>query len=301
MTNANKRRRGHRWMGLLAFPVMMIAALGLGACGSDDDTTQPGSESGSVRIALSDAPFPFSLVDTAMVRIDSVSVHLDAAADAGGWITIDDHTRVVNLLDLQNGVTEEIAAAEVPVGEIDQLRLHVSDAGVTLVDGRSFDLEIPSGDRTGIKVFPTPNILVVSDLTTDLLLDFDVSNSFHPIPASPNHVDDIREFQFRPTLHVANLTSTGTVSGMVFTTLGTETEIDDLPLAGAAITLYDGPTEVAGTATTTTGAFRVMGIPAGEYRLVVTMLGFVESVATVDVIAGNETVVAEQRLDPIGG
>ena len=42
-------------------------------------------------------------------------------------------------------------------------------------------------------------------LTSELLLDFDVSRSFHPIPASPINASDIVEFVFRPSVRAVNL------------------------------------------------------------------------------------------------
>jgi hypothetical protein len=294
--------RARIYRALTGAAVLAIALAGWTGCSDDDDgATPPSTETGRVRVHMTDAPFPFSMVDAAVVIIDSVSLHLDAASDQSGWITIDETERELNLLALQNGTTELLADADVPAGEVDQLRLHVREASVVLTDGRTFDLDIPSGDRSGIKIFPSPNIQVEGDLTTELLLDFDVSNSFHPIPASPNHVDDIREFQFRPSLHVVNLSAAGSIAGTAFTTLGTESELDDLPLQAASITVYSGPTEVASTASSATGSFRVLGLPAGEYTVVATSVGFLEASTTVTVEAGAETSGLELRLSPIGG
>jgi hypothetical protein len=298
---AARSRRRHALVPAAFGALSLSLLLGLSACGDDDNETETPTSEGRVRVHLTDAPFPYAMVDSAVVRIDSLSLHLDAGAEFSGWLTIDEMDREVNLLALQNGTTEIVADAVVPEGEVDQLRLHVSEAHVTLVDGRTFELDVPSADLTGIKVFPSPSVMVSSAGTTELLLDFDVSNSFRPVPPAPSEVDDIQQFDFEPTLSVANLTSTGSISGTVFTSLGTEVEIDDLPLSFASVTVYDGPTEVASTATTLTGEFHLRGLAPGTYTVKATALGFLESSLSATVEERDETDGLEFRLDPSDG
>lgn len=51
---------------------------------------------------------------------------------------------------------------------------------VYLKNGKRFDLSVPSGAQTGVNVFLSLVINVVSQVSTDLLLDFDLSRSFLP-------------------------------------------------------------------------------------------------------------------------
>ena len=91
-----------------------------------------------------------------------------------------------NLLDLTNGVTENLASVEIPAGSYDQVRVYVSDASIVLKNGTDYDLTVPSGASTGIKVFINPDIEVVGGLTAELLLDVNVSQSFIPL-GPPNN------------------------------------------------------------------------------------------------------------------
>src|SRR5262245_28196369 len=98
------------------FPVLspLVAlglAFGLGACG-DSDT-------GTVRVQLTDAPFPFEMLESATVDINEVKVHVTSdPGDEGEWETISTEDQTIDLLDLQNGITHILGEAEVPEGFI---------------------------------------------------------------------------------------------------------------------------------------------------------------------------------------
>ncbi len=189
-------------------PALIVLFL-LGTGCKEDNPATAGAE-GKLQLRLADAPYPFEMLSSAVVVIDEVTVHMEAEdEDQGGFYLVDDSTRAFDLLDLQAGVTAALASGNVPAGELDQIRLHVIDADVVLADGREFDLTIPSGESSGLKIFPSPPVVVIGDLTTEILLDFDVSESFLPIPAAPVHASDIREFHFRPVIRVVNPGDTG--------------------------------------------------------------------------------------------
>lgn len=276
----SNRRVFQAFCALAAFGL----ALGIGACGNSD--------TGTVRAQLTDAPFPFGMLDSAAVAISEVKVHVisdPGDGDDDGWHTISTEEDTVNLLDLQNGVTRILGETEVPVGYINQIRLLVDEAWVVLDDGREFDLDIPSGDRSGIKIHISPFIEVRGGDLTDLLLDFDVSRSFHPIPASANHSADIREFHFRPSIRAANLSTTGSVSGRVVDDMDTPADPDDdVPIENASVTVFYNGDEIANTATDQDGDFVLLGLPAGGVTLAANAPGFDQGVLDVTVVAGSD-------------
>ena len=276
----------------LAFSLSGIAALFL-ACGESGDT-------GQVRLELGDAPFPFELIDSAIVVVESIDVHIAADdPDQSGFHVLTTTQQTLNLLELQNGITAVLAQSEVPTGKITEIRLEVSEASVTLTDGRTFDLDIPSGDESGLKVFPNPHIVVVSSLTTELLLDFDVSRSFHPIPSGATHAAEIQEFTFRPSLRATNLSETGTLSGTVWSDAGTAENVDDdLPLDNAAVTVYQGGEEVTAGSTDAAGHYKLLGLPGGSALVAVTANGFGADSLETSVVVGNESGGNDFRLTP---
>jgi hypothetical protein len=74
----------------------------------------------------------------------------------------------VNLLELTNGITETLVDTEVPVGMYDLVRVYVKGVNVVLTDGTSYNLDVPSGEQTGIKLFIKPGLTVNGRLSADL-------------------------------------------------------------------------------------------------------------------------------------
>jgi hypothetical protein len=274
--------------GRAALAAWMTAGA-LSAAGCSDGGLPGGTDgaTGTIRVSLADSPYPFDLIRTAELTVDQVSVRYQGD-DAGGFLVLGDELRTVNLLDLRNGVTTLLVEAEVPAGTIDQLRLRVVDAGVTLTDGREFPLEVPSGETSGLKADADPPIVVAGGLTADLLLDVDVSRSFLAVPAAPRRVDDVRGFHFKPVVRVANLSESGSISGHVRSDAATGANpSDDVPLAGATVTAMLGGTDYA-TATDPDGFYRLMGLPPGTHTVTVFAEGHQPDGLSVPVVAGND-------------
>lgn len=290
--------------GLLGRALVWVAVgllgAGVSACNDDDDDiTEPEGE-GHLVVRIADAPFPYAWVESAMISIDSVGVQFDTSVDEPRWMTISTTPRDINLLTLQNGNSQVLADVDMKVGEVEQVRLHINAASLTLTDDREFDLTIPIEDEDGIEV-AVSDVAVESDQTVDLLLDFDVSNSFIPTPSTANDIDDIIRFDFAPQIRVEDLSATGSISGTVYSTNGTATETDDVALSGAAVTILSDTVEIAGTASSSDGTFHMLGLPPGQYQILVTAVGYVSAATTESVERGQENDGNELRLTPIGG
>ena len=102
----------------------MAAATVLAACGGSDSDPVVTPASGTVRIALTD--IPACGYDEVNVTVDRVRVHQNGAAsdNASGWseVVLSPPKRI-NLLNLTNGVLEELGATQLPVGTYTLLRL----------------------------------------------------------------------------------------------------------------------------------------------------------------------------------
>jgi hypothetical protein len=274
----------------------MFLCLASGCLNDDGSSTGPGT----LVVKLTDAPFPFDFVESANVTIDEVSVRIAATEEsASGFQVLTTERQPVNLLELQNGVTTTLVEREMPAGEIDQIRIVISEASVTLKDGRVFDLKVPSGASSGLKVFPTPPVVVATSLTTELLLDCDVSESFKAIPRSPKKMSAIRSFQFHPVLRVVNRSETGTISGRVLTNGGTTLdESDDAPLQGVAVTVHGAAEALTTTSTNETGEYRIMGLLPGEYEITAEKVGFEAASLTATVVVANDNGGNDFHLEP---
>lgn len=275
---------------LVTCTLVVALAVTLGAVGGCSD--EP-SATGTLVIQLTDAPFPYDMIAIADLGVDGVEVHV-RAMDGGqsGFHVLSDSSQVFSLLDLSNGVTAFLGEVELPVGEIDQLRLLVSSASVGLLDQRTFDLNVPSGESSGLKVFFDPPIHVVANEETNVLIDVDASQSFRSIPASPARVDEITGFQFHPVLRVSVTDNASILAGRV------TASADDAPIRGATVSLWEDGSLVTSTATDLNGEWMMLGVEPGAKILRAEAAGFVAAQTTVTATAGATTAGVDLDLDP---
>ena len=248
------------------------------AC-SDNDTTEAGV--GRLTIQLTDAPFPLDLISEANVTIYKIEARQkydsdeenstmeegenmdddsDDMHDGNAIVVLMEEEMNVNLLDLTNGITETLVNTEIPAGTYDQLRVYAKGINVVMNDeeGTTYDLKVPSGEQSGIKIKIKPAITIAGGLSADLLLDFDVSRSFVP----RGNIRDMSKFNgfiFKPVIKVSNMATAGTLAGVV-------TDMaDGTALAGAQITVSQNGEEITSSFTDETGAYMIMGLDPGEY------------------------------------
>ena len=278
----------------LSFILLACFAAFIGCTDSNDESARMGKMS----IRLTDAPFPHDLVAEANVtifKIDARNIAMESdtetegkvADETGSSFTVLMEQEIeVNLLDLTNGITETLVDTEVPNGTYDLVRVYVKGVNVVLTDGTTYDLKVPSGEQTGIKVFIKPGITVAGNLSADLLLDFDVSKSF----VAKGNIKDlagITGFNFKPVIKACNLSTAGSLAGMV-TTLQEEVAVG---LEGAQVSIFAADTLNTTTFTDGTGAYMVMGLLSGDYDVTVELDGYdAQSVEDIEIVAGNKTV-----------
>lgn len=158
---------------------------------SDTDRTNRGT----VEVLLTDDPFPYDLVEEANATIRRV----EAISKTEGHVVLSEEARTFNLLELRNGLTATLAEGELPAGTYSQLRLIVGDtASVTLKNGETFNLQVPSGTETGIKV-QVGDLEVEAGKEVELTLDFDVGESF-VVKGNVNTPAGIQGFIFKPVI-----------------------------------------------------------------------------------------------------
>ena len=268
-----------------------VAVLFLSGCSEYGNELQY-VEYGTVSVKLTDAPFPYSFVSEANVTITKVEARRknisepeDGENDNPFEVLFEGEVSA-NLLELTNGVTKSLGEAEVPVGTYDLVRVYVKDANVVLTDGTVYDMKVPSGAQTGIKVFIKPAITVVGELTTELLLDFDVSRSFVAL-GNTNSVSGIKGFNFKPVIKAANMTTSGTLAGTVTTLM------DNIQtgLEGVQVGIIAADTLYTSTFTDAAGMYTIMGIEAGTYSVSAEFKDYVTQIVDeVSIIEGNKTV-----------
>jgi len=248
---------------------------------------------GKISVKLTDAPFPYDFIDEANVTIYKIETrvkNLDESKgdqDDSNFEVLYEGEQKVNLLTLTNGVTMAMGEAEVPVGSYDLVRVYIKEGSVVLKDGTTFDLKVPSGEQTGIKVFVNPAIEVFSSLSSDLLLDIDVSKSFIA-KGNIESMGGITGFNFKPVIRASNMSTAGSLAGRV-TTLVEEVETG---IDGVQISVWDGEEHITSTSTDESGNYMVLGLEEGTYTIQAEAMDYTTNIKEdVAILAANKTTV----------
>ncbi len=264
------------------------------ACNENDDSAKAGK--GTVVIKLTDAPFPVSLVDQALVTIDKIEIRSTVEVEnVEGEIenetlytVLFEGEKVVDLLDLQNGITTDLLSMDIDAGSYDLIRMHVTSSEVILKDGTSFDLKIPSGSSSGLKIKISPELVVESGIESEVLLDFDVSKSFM-VQGNMNTPAGIKGFMFKPVIRAMCQKYSGIIEGKVFENLTT-------PVAEAHVQIIVADTVYSSALTDATGSYSLIGLPAGNYKMVCEKEAYTPVLVDLVTVKARETTVQDFLL-----
>jgi len=257
----------------------MILLVGLSmittACNQAGETVKDGK--GKLVVKLTDAPFPVSLVENALVTIDKIEIRSTAGgtSDNAPFTVLYEGEKVIDLLDLQNGITEDLLSMDIAAGSYDFIRMHVVSAKIVLKQGTTYDLKIPSGTSSGLKIKMSPELLIESGVESEVLLDFDVSKSFI-VQGNMNTPAGIKGFLFKPVLRAMVQKYSGIIEGKV-------SENETTPVAEALVQVVVADTVYSSALTDAAGKYALIGIPAGNHKLVCEKEGY--SPVTVDLVA----------------
>jgi hypothetical protein len=253
---------------------------------------------GHLVIKLTDAPFPFEMIEAATVNIVKVEIRKVCECDEDEYpyieLPLPDDSNGFNLLELRNGVTADLVEMGIEPGNYDLIRLYVDEAVLKIKDGDEYNVKVPSGQQTGIKIFMEPALKVVSELTTEVVLDFNLEKSF-VLKGNANTPAGIKGFNFKPVVKAVNNTTEGTLAGEVF-----DADIDAL-LPGVSVWIEQDETEIASASTNELGYYAIPGITAGFFDVIAALDGFYnDTVEGVEIVEGNLT-VQDLALTPITG
>jgi hypothetical protein len=249
------------------------------SCGNDN----PGNaDKATLVVTLTDAPFPYESVDYVNVTINKIEIKSVDAGIGSPFMTMSEKVQTFNLIELQNGVTAELVEMDLPVGDYDLIRFYVQKAEIKVKDNPvPFDLDIPSGVQTGIQALVSPPIEVVSGISAELLLDFDISKSFM-VMGNPETPAQINGFKFQPVVRGINMTTAGRVSGFVKDASGAVVQ-------GAEVWVKQDSVETT-SGSDATGAYALIALPAGIYTAYATKADHdTVAIQNVEVVAGNES------------
>src|SRR5688572_11566452 len=247
---------------------LLATLLGAAACGGGGS----GPAMGTMALTMTDAPFPATegCLSAAWIEVDRVE-----ARGPSGFVEIPltgatDGVVRLDLLQLRSGLTDSLALGDVPAGAYDQIRLHIVESELEFEDGSPMQpFKVPSGDSSGLKINIQPPILVAPEQTTSLMLDFDLSSSFHTTGLGGNPTcDELKAGEggviFRPLVRAVNTAATAMVTGVV-------TDAAAAPVADVEVTAFLDGTVVDGTTVPVASTFSapagLENVAVGSYAL----------------------------------
>ena len=281
-----KIRRSTFWLFMAC--VLLITP----ACGGGSDGPSVGT--GTLSLSLTDA----STDDykAVYVTIKEVQVH----TPSGGWEVVGAPETTYNLLELVNGMLEQLGVADnLPAGQYTQMRLLLGDEpdsennilGVPhptypnyVIDSSDnyHELKVPSGYQSGIKI--VRGFTIIADGVTELILDFDALQSVVVAGSSG-------EWLLKPTIKVLDVKDRAIIEGVVF-------DEADNPMEGVLVSaqvsnpspaeLRDKVVVAAASVTDGTGQFRLLVEP-GTYNVVAYKDNYGYTVECGVVVAAGET------------
>ena len=202
----------------------------------------------------------------------------------------------LNLLDLRNGVSTQIAQSTIPPGSYSVIHLYVDSAELKLTNGNVYstnkgNLDLGCGMSTGLKIFVNPPIDVSADSATTLLLDFDLSKTFRPNP--PDDPLNATSYSLAAGIRATNRETTGDFRGTVTMDdgMGGHVGVDTATVYVLPPGETDPANAIASTATTSDGSYGLLGLDPGSYDLLAVKGTLKGSALGVTIVARQITTV----------
>lgn len=263
----------------LAFGGVIFAALA--ACGGGGGSTGQVAETGTLRLALTDAPS--CGYDSVNITVEKVRVHQSSSAndsDSGWSEVVLSPSRRINLLNLTNGVLDELGQTPLPTGKYTQLRMILAENtpanplanSVKPTGSAEVALKTPSGQQSGVKT--NINIDIAANKLADFVLDFDACKS---IVSAGNS----GQYLLKPVVTV--------IPRYISAVLG----FVDLTLVGGStsVSVQQNGVVIKATTPDSTGKFLLQPVAPGSYTLVLTATGRTTAIIT-NVIVATDTVTS---------
>lgn len=232
----------------------------LSQCDVSTNQTQS-SDTGTAVVSITDAPLDIENINEVNVRMSDVQIR---SAESGESIVLQDEPVSLNIMAFRNGSRQIIAGDNaVANGLYDQLSLQILDITIELNNGDDIDVNVPQAVQDGYTIDFTPNIEVVGNGVTDILLDFDLYQS---ITQQSDGDTFFPSFSFSPVIRYAILGNTGDISGNIRTE-------NSIVIGNSLVKLFRGSQLLATSFSEPSGNFAIIGIEEGPYTLVASKEG----------------------------
>ena len=201
-------------MSRLSFALLAVAMFA-GGCYQDDTTLAGASRKPMAKVLLTDDPFPFDSVQSVQVYIVSIAVstHSDTgtSADSMHWVTVASPHRQIDLLTLQQGLTDSLGIGQVTADQYKAVLVTLnvdSSAGIRFKSGSQ---AVVHWNGSGLESYASfvEAPISVPDTGAAIVVDFDVARSF------PFNNRGDGAFDFFASMRAVNRAATGSIAGTV--------------------------------------------------------------------------------------
>jgi hypothetical protein len=255
---------------MISLAVLIVSISLSAATCSNGDSVAPGA--GPTRTLLTDDPFPYYRVARVDLFIVSVSASIapDTLGSANGFVTLATPNRSVNVLALQNGLTDELGTADLRSGAITAVRMVIDTdrSSITLKSGAVLNSntqpKIDWQSSAGRPVLNAINFeqMQVPDTGATVVVVVDVGKMFMPTQYLDSTSTD-SGFVFLPELRAADVARTGSITGTVRAHTSTGVAVQD-----ASLRLYLGDPATPENTWTTLGTAKTDGNGAFRFSFV---------------------------------
>ena len=150
---------------VLSLSLFALSVILLIACSKDSGSTT------QLKVNLTDNPY-----NATEVNVDIQQVRVNLRDDSTGWVDLDTHEGIYNLLGLQNGVDTLLAQVTIPTTTVKEIRFVLGSNNSIKINNVVYPLTIPSGSESGLKIKVNKQLNAGLD---SLLIDFDAALSIH--------------------------------------------------------------------------------------------------------------------------
>jgi len=223
-------------------PIAILFLAFILGCKTDFTSADENSNTGRLSILLTDAPADY---DSVVITFSEVSAHIDS-----DWVHVSVDTMNMDLLQWANGNYTVLAENDVPAGKYNQVRLKIIKA-ILGRDGQVFDLDVPSGVTSGLKL--NHPFTISAGSSYELALDFNADKSIHSTGPKANP----KSYKLKPVIRIVSSAESGSISGSVI-------NYTELPSVHA----LSGPDTIASVYTdVSNGNFMLAFLPEGFYTV----------------------------------
>ena len=225
--------------------IFFTTALIFSGCSKDNNPASSDGNTGTLKVIMTDSPADYSEVN---IVIDSVQAHIAGSDSTAGWVTLNNMKETYDLLKLVNGVNAVIGSSSLQAGSYSQIRLFLGSGCNVVANGQTYDLVIPSGNQSGIKL--NIDAVIEAGASYLLTLDFDANQSIKSTGSLLN-----LKFILNPVIRAIATANTGSISGSVSPATVTS---NVWAVAG---------TDSISTSTDASGGFKFQGLQPDTYSI----------------------------------